>query len=231
MTADDAGRVSAIVAVRDGERYIRAALESIIGQSTPPGEVVVVDDGSTDATHGILELYAGRVHVVRQEPLGAAAALNRGIAASNGDLLAFLDADDTWTSASLECRLTRLVAADAPEAVFGRMAQFVSPELGAAARDSFRFDSEPARATMFQTMLIRRTAFDRVGPLSTDYVIGANIDWMSRARAACLRAADVPQVVARRRLHGSNLGATNRDRQTIDLVRVVRAHRRRNLSP
>ena len=82
---------------------------------------------------------------------------------------------------------------------------------------------------MFQTMLIRRAAFDRVGPLVPDYVIGANIDWMSRARAANLRAADVPEVVAWRRIHGSNLGIAERERQSVDLVRVVRAHRRRNL--
>jgi glycosyltransferase involved in cell wall biosynthesis len=227
---DGAGRVSAIVAVRDGERYITEALESIVGQSTPPGEVIVVDDGSTDATQAALELYTGRIRVVRQEPQGVAAALNRGIATSTGELLAFLDADDVWGPNSLECRLTRLAAPDEPEAVFGRIAQFVSPELGTAATGRFRFDPEPARVTMFQTMLIRRAAFDRVGPLATDYVAGANIDWMSRARAARLRAADVPEVVARRRIHGSNLGITQRERKVVDLLQIVRAHRRRNLS-
>jgi GT2 family glycosyltransferase len=83
---------------------------------------------------------------------------------------------------------------------------------------------------MFQTMLIRRRAFDRVGPLATDYVIGANIDWVSRARAAGVRTAQVEDVVAMRRLHESNLGVTERRRQTEDLVRVVRAHRHRMLS-
>jgi GT2 family glycosyltransferase len=167
---------------------------------------------------------------VRQEPAGAAAALNCGIDASTGELLAFLDADDVWAPTSLECRLTRLGAPDEPEAVFGRMAQFVSPELGPAATGWFRFDPEPKRVTLFQTMLIRRTAFDRVGPLATDYVIGSNIDWMSRARSAGLRTADVPDVVGWRRIHGTNLGVTKRERQTVDLVRAVRAHRRRNLS-
>lgn len=230
MPGGDAERVSAIVPVRDGERYIAEALESIVTQSTPPGEVVVVDDGSTDATQTALEPYARQLRVVRQEPLGFAAALNRGIATSSGELLAFLDADDVWAPTSLECRLTRLAAADQPEAVFGQITQFVSPELGPAARRRFRFDPEPARAEMLQTMLIRRTALDRVGPLATDYVIGASIDWISRARAARLRTADVPDVVTQRRIHGSNLGVTERARQSVDLVRAVRAHRRRNLS-
>ena len=79
-------------------------------------------------------------------------------------------------------------------------------------------------------MLIGRRAFDRVGPLATDYVIGANIDWISRARAARVRTARVEDIVALRRLHRSNLGVTERRRQTADLIGVVRAHRRRNLS-
>jgi len=223
-------RVTAILAVRDGERYIAEALGSIVGQSTPPGEVIVVDDGSTDATAAALEPFAEQVRVMRQEPAGVAAALNRGVAAATGELLAFLDADDVWTPNSLECRLARLAASDEPEAVFGRITQFISPELDPAVRRRFRVDPAPARVTMFQTMLIRRDAFDRVGPLATDYVIGANIDWMSRARTADLRTADVPDVVACRRIHGSNVGVTARHRQTVDLVQVVRAHRLRNLS-
>ena len=229
MTAGDAGRVSAIVAVRDGERYLSETLDSIFGQSAPPGEVVVVDDGSTDRTRAVLAAYTERVRIVRQEPQGVAAALNRGIATSTRELLAFLDADDVWPRGSLEARLVRFAGPDRPEAVFGRIAQFVSPELDAGAASAFRFDPEPAHAAMFQTMLITRSAFDRVGPLSMDYVIGANIDWISRARAAPVRTAQVDDVVALRRLHRSNLGITEQRRQTADLIGVVRAHRRRML--
>jgi glycosyltransferase involved in cell wall biosynthesis len=230
LAAGEAGPVSVVVAVRDGERYLAEALDSILGQSVPPGEVVVVDDGSTDSTQAVLEPYAGRVRIVAQDPEGVAAALNRGVAASTGELLAFLDADDVWPPTSLECRAGRLAAPDRPEAVFGRIAQFVSPELDPAEAREFRLDPTPVHAPMFQTMLIRRRAFDRVGPLATDYVIGANIDWVSRARAAGVRTAQVEDVVAMRRLHESNLGVTERRRQTEDLVRVVRAHRRRMLS-
>jgi glycosyltransferase involved in cell wall biosynthesis len=230
LAAGEAGSVSVVVAVRDGEGYLAEALDSILGQSVPPGEVVVVDDGSTDSTQAVLEPYARRVRIVAQDPEGAAAALNRGVAASTGELLAFLDADDVWPPTSLECRVTRLAVPDRPEAVFGRIAQFVSTELDPAEAREFRFDPTPVHAPMFQTMLIRRRAFDRVGPLDTDYVIGANIDWMSRARAAGVGTAQVEDVVALRRLHGSNLGVTERHRQTEDLVRVVRAHRRRMLS-
>jgi len=120
-------RVSVVIPVRNGERYLAEALESILGQSTSPGEVVVVDDGSTDATPSVLERYSAHVRGVRQSPAGVAAALNHGIALAHGTLLAFLDADDVWLPDSLRCRVTRIDAADEPDAVFGRMQQFATP--------------------------------------------------------------------------------------------------------
>jgi glycosyltransferase involved in cell wall biosynthesis len=227
---EDVRGVSVVVAVRDGERYLGEALESILGQSTPPGEVVVVDDGSTDATGAVLERFASRVRVVRQEPIGVAAALNRGIGASARELLAFLDADDVWPPRSLEARLVRLGAADRPDAVFGRLVQFLSPDVDPTDARTVRFDPSPAPAMMFQTMLIRRAAFKRVGPLATEYVIGANIDWVSRAQAISISTAQIDDVVAMRRIHTTNLGRTARERETVDLVRAVRAHRRRHLA-
>jgi glycosyltransferase involved in cell wall biosynthesis len=222
----DGGAVSVIVPVRDGERYLGEALDSIIGQSQPPHEIVVVDDGSTDATVAIAQGRGPTVRVLRQEPVGQFAAMNAGIEASDGPLLAFLDADDLWTPDSLASRLARLAEDDDLEAVFGRTVQFVSPELDADAM-RFKFDPGPVSGTLFQTMLVRRSGFTRVGPLAVDYATSANIDWMSRAGAAGLRSARIPDVVARRRLHGANISITAKDTKDADLVRVVRNHVRR----
>jgi glycosyltransferase involved in cell wall biosynthesis len=222
-----AQQVSVVVPVRNGERYLTESLDSILGQSTPPGEVLVVDDGSTDATPQLLRAYGDRLRVVRQDAVGLGAALNHGIATARGDVLAFLDADDLFTPTSLESRMVRLDAADRPDAVFGTMVQFVSPELGPEAESRFRYEPGPNRVRLFQTMLIRREAFERVGELDNSYVTGSNIDWMSRAEVAALRTAEVTDVVARRRLHGTNHGLTFREQKRIDLVNVVRAHRRR----
>jgi GT2 family glycosyltransferase len=83
------------------------------------------------------------------------------------------------------------------------------------------------RARLFQAMLIRRRAFERVGPLAEDHATSANIDWMSRARTAGLRTVDIPDVVARRRIHGGNLSIVEGGRKNADLLRVVRAHHNR----
>ena len=170
------------MAVRDGEQYLREALDSILHQSVPPAEVVVVDDGSIDGSPAILASYGDALRVIRQPTGGHATAMNTGVAAARGAFLSFLDADDVWEPESMACRLERLHRPDAPDAVMGRIVQFVSPELGPEAAASFHFDPGPTATNLFQAMLIRHDAFTRIGQFDTTLPSAANIDWMSRAR-------------------------------------------------
>jgi glycosyltransferase involved in cell wall biosynthesis len=227
----DASDVSVVLAVRDGERYLAEALESILGQGPPPGEIVVVDDGSTDSTPAVLESFGDAIRVISQAPAGQAAATNRGIHECTGELVAFLDADDVWTADSLKVRLQRLHASDRPDAVFGSMEQFVSPEIPNADRRFYRFDPEPRAVPLFAGLLVHRSAFDRVGNLEAGLQTGANVDWISRARVAGVQLVAIPDVVFRRRLHDMNLGITMRGGARQDLLAVVRAHRARQADP
>ncbi len=95
--------VSILLPVYNGEKYLLAALESIRRQTLADWELVVVDDGSTDGTAGILAGFAAdaRVRVLRQENRGLPAARNRGLREARGRYVAFLDADDTWRPAYL----------------------------------------------------------------------------------------------------------------------------------
>jgi glycosyltransferase involved in cell wall biosynthesis/GT2 family glycosyltransferase len=105
-------RVSVLVAVHNGERYLRAALESIFRQTVSDFELVVVDDGSTDTTPAVLESVAdGRLRVVRaDERLGLAGALNRGLDEARGRYVARMDADDVALPRWLERVLARLAS-------------------------------------------------------------------------------------------------------------------------
>jgi glycosyltransferase involved in cell wall biosynthesis len=219
--------VSAVMAVRDGEQYLRKALDSILDQSVQPTEVVVVDDGSVDGTPAILATYGDALRVIRQPASGHAIAMNTGIAAATGALLAFLDADDVWEPDALACRLERLRQPDAPDAVIGRIVQFVSPELGPEAAAGYHFDPGPTASQLFQAMVIRRGALARVGQFDTTLPSAANIDWMSRARLAGLRIAMIDNVVFRRRLHRSNMGVTMGASTLKALTDVVRMHHER----
>jgi glycosyltransferase involved in cell wall biosynthesis len=99
-----------LLAVSDGERYVGAAVESILRQTASDLELVVVDDGSTDATPEILaSLRDERLRVLRNDQrLGLASSLNRGLDDARGDLVARLDADDVAMPRRLERQLARI---------------------------------------------------------------------------------------------------------------------------
>jgi glycosyltransferase involved in cell wall biosynthesis len=94
-------RVSVVIPAFDAERTIGAAVSSTLWQTFGDLEVVVVDDGSSDATGAIAASFP-KVRVVHQENAGVAAARNRGVAESRGELIAFCDADDLLLPRHLE---------------------------------------------------------------------------------------------------------------------------------
>ena len=94
-------RISVVIPVYNGEAYLEDALDSILAQSRLPDEIIVVNDGSTDRTTEILKRRSDMI-VIEQSNKGTGAARNLGIDHSCGDLLAFLDADDTWLPDKLQ---------------------------------------------------------------------------------------------------------------------------------
>lgn len=88
--------VSVIIPAYQAAETIRRAIESVVTQTYPVNEILVIDDGSTDNLAAALEPFGSRVKLIRQERGGAAAARNRGLDEARSDLIAFLDADDTW---------------------------------------------------------------------------------------------------------------------------------------
>jgi glycosyltransferase involved in cell wall biosynthesis len=88
--------ISTIIPAFNASRTIRRALDSVLAQTRPSDEILVVDDGSEDDLAGTLAPYDGCVTLIRQPNGGAASARNRGIDRSRGDYIAFLDADDYW---------------------------------------------------------------------------------------------------------------------------------------
>ncbi len=92
--ATHAPQVSVIIPAYNGDRYIVQAVESALAQTFTDLEIIVVDDGSTDETHQVLEPYLDRIRYVYQENAGVAAARNRGIQEAKGEFIAFLDQDD-----------------------------------------------------------------------------------------------------------------------------------------
>ena len=94
--------ISVLIPAYNCSRTIQATLDSVLSQTLPPDEVIVVDDGSTDNTSAILDSYGQQITVLRQPNRGAAAARNALVKKAGGDLVAFLDSDDLWNPTYLE---------------------------------------------------------------------------------------------------------------------------------
>ena len=227
-TGPDEGLVTVIVPVYNGERYVMEAINSIVSQSYRPIEVVVVDDGSTDTTADVTMPLSGeanpgvRIRYEKQTNSGAAAARNRGVELANGNILAFLDADDVWAPNKLSLQILALENNPDRDAVFGHMQQFISPELDETTKLTLRCPTDPMPGYTHCTMLIRREAFMRVGMFETDWHLGEFVAWYLKAIENTLHSTMLPDVVLRRRLHDRNQGVNKRDFQT-DYVRILKA--------
>lgn len=205
-------QVSVVVPAYNAARYLGEAIASVLAQPHRPLDVVIVDDGSTDETAEVAAGFGPEVRVLRQENAGTAAARNRGLASCRGEVVAHLDADDLWPADRLELLLETLESTPEADAVSGSVQSFFSAELGADERRGVVFHEQPMPGNVVVSMLIRRRAAERVGAFDPRWRVGADMDWMLRAREAGLRIESIPQVVLLRRLHRSNKGRVERER-------------------
>ena len=88
--------VSVVIPNYNYGQYLRQAIDSVLAQTYPAIEIIVVDDGSQDKSEAIVRSYGERVRLIAQRNQGVSVARNRGVQESAGEFVAFLDADDAW---------------------------------------------------------------------------------------------------------------------------------------
>ena len=188
-------KVTVIIPVFNGEPYIRNTLNSVFNQTYHDYEIVIVDDGSNDASLVILNKYGDRIQLIQQVNSGQAGARNAGIKRARGKYVAFLDQDDVWYPTKLE-RQVALLEAD-PKAVMvhcdmdwidenGNIIQQnvicstrMSPQKGLTMTQLFGWDP----CIYPSTMLIRRSVIDQVGGFDPEIpCFGEDIDLMLRLK-------------------------------------------------
>jgi glycosyltransferase involved in cell wall biosynthesis len=224
--------VSVIIPTYNCARYLPASIDSVLAQSVAPMEIVVVDDGSTDATDTVLGRYRERLTIVRAPHAGYAAARNLGLRHARGEWIAFHDADDVALpdrlavsqeylarNPDLEALLLNGERMDAADVPAGE--RVVSDTLAATVRDrdltvGDLFDGFPA---YLQGALLSRRAVETAGEFDVTLSIYSDMDYAYRLFGRA-RARFVDRIVFRYRWHGDNV---TRDRLAgrSDIARIL----------
>ena len=161
-------RISVIIPAYNAAETIRAAIASVLAQTVAAQEIIVVDDGSKDATAEIAAGFGGAVRVIRQVNGGPASARNRAAKEATGDWLALLDADDSWLPLKLE-RQMALLAQENYHPKIGVVHSLSGDERGDLDREPIDFNSlwrQNRVATT--TVLMRRQAFEEASGFDED---------------------------------------------------------------
>lgn len=208
-SASDASAVgvSVILIVRNGARYIGAALDSVLRSKTRPLEIIVLDGGSTDDSVSIAS-ERNLTRVLRQQSTGIANAYNEAIAASRGDLIAFISHDDLWAPCKLDVQEAFMRAHPDCLLSVGMVEHFLEP--GATPPAGFRRDllDRPHPGWIMEALMARRQAFDVIGPFNPEYAVSEDTDWFARARDLGVPSAVLPDVLVHKRVHGTNASLT-----------------------
>ena len=187
--------ISAVIPAYNAETYIARAIDSVLAQTCPVDEIIVVDDGSTDKTAGIARSYGDKVKLIQQPNAGVSAARNTGIFAATGDWIAFLDADDEWLPNKIEWQVENLKRHPDLKWTTGNYIECLCDENRKAEHTTTQrcmaylrgkdiFDSYFQAILLCQwghtdCMLIQKKVFDEVGTFTTDLAIAEDIDvWL-----------------------------------------------------
>jgi glycosyltransferase involved in cell wall biosynthesis len=212
--------VSVIVPVKNGERFLASAINSVLEQDYRPLEIIVVDGSSTDNTAKIARSFK-HVRSFRQSGRGLADAWNVGIEAAKGELIAFLDHDDLWAPNKLSTQVGYLVNHPEIQYTIARVKFFL--EEGHTIPIGFKKEllDKDQLGRIPGTLVARKHLFDSIGRFSTDLTIAADVDWFVRAKDKNTSMAVINEVLLYKRIHSANL-SSNAEVNNQELLKILR---------
>jgi glycosyltransferase len=224
--------ISVITAVFNRRDTIAQALDSVLAQTHPSVETIVIDGASTDGTLDVLARFRTRVSVLMSEPdEGIYYALNKGLKLASGDVVGFLHADDVLASTDSLARIAAAFSDPTVDAVYGDLVYVRQADVsrvvrlwtaGPYERNAMRRGWMPPHPTFY----VRRSVYERLGSFDTQFRIAADYDLMMRFLFTDgIRAAYVPQILVRMRLGGaSNRSLQSLLRKSSEDYRIARRH-------
>ena len=213
-------RISCVIPSYNRAELIGETLRSVLSQTLPPYEVIVVDDGSTDGSTDVIAGFGAAVKLIRQANAGAGPARNTGFAASTGDILHFMDSDDLSSPNSyavaaaaieggadmtygpwLKTRFDGTVLDPEPVAIQQ------GPVPGPVAMDLLVLSMQWVtvfQPCLFRRSLIERARLDNLGPYRTDLKPSEDTELLYRILAAARAPVHTPETLVLYRVHPEN---------------------------
>jgi glycosyltransferase involved in cell wall biosynthesis len=209
--------------VHNGERFIAAAIASVLEQTVAVTEIIVVDDGSTDATAARVAEFGDAVTYVRQVNQGPVVARNAGIGRASGRYIALLDADDLWQPEKTARQLARLEDDPQLGACTTFMQNFWMADVAAESTDAANARLTAPQPGVASTFMARSSVFEDVGPFDESLKHRDVQDWLVRAQTRGWRIDTLPETLVRRRIHDSNCSRQRSDHGEQELLRLALA--------
>ena len=215
--------VSVIIPVKNGERFLAAAIQSVLDQDYARVELIVVDGQSDDRTAQIAQSFTQVRYLFQQGDPGVAAARNLGIAAAQGELVAFISHDDLWARNKLSVQVAQMIEHPELQYTITRVKFFLEP--GCACPPGFRKELVEGDhvGVMPETLVARKSLFDQIGGFDPEFVIGDDNDWFVRAQDNQVPATVIPQVLTYKRVHETNisLNPSNVDKFSREMLKIA----------
>ncbi len=219
--------VSVIIIVKNGELFLASAIDSVLKQDYRPLEIIVVDGHSTDKTQVISQSYPD-VSYIQQQKTGVSDAYNLGVDKAKGKLVAFLSHDDLWTPDKLTTQVDYLLENPEVQYTIAKFIYFLEP--GTISPAGFRKELLKGEhvGRIMETLVARKSVFEKVGKFDTGLNTAEDVDWYSRANDLQIPMAIIPRVLLHKRIHGRNI-SLNVDENNQNLLNALRqsVHRKK----
>jgi glycosyltransferase involved in cell wall biosynthesis len=203
--------LSVIIPTYNRAAFVREAIDSVVQQDYPRLELIVVDDGSTDATPGVVRGFGAQVTYLQQPHAGVSAARNRGVAASRGELIAFLDSDDLWLPGKASAQIALFqqqpqTQASHTDEIWIRRGVRVNPRHIHRKYGGWIFlESLPRCIISPSSIMIRRTLWHRLGGFDERLPACEDYDLWLRLTLAVPIALSPARLVVKRGGHADQL--------------------------
>lgn len=226
-------KISIITAVYNARGTVGDAIESILAQSYPDIEMVVIDGASTDGTLSALEAYKARLGVLISEPdKGIYDALNKGIAHASGDVIGFLHADDVLASEDSVRRIADAFSDPSTDAVYGDLVYVQKRDCGKVVRywragEYLRPRLKTGWMPPHPTFYVRRSVYDQMGSFDPSFRLAADYDCMLRFLwQGAITCRYIPEVLVKMRVGGaSNRSIANILRKSAEDYQAIRRNK------